>query len=103
MNQVEAALRRAAADVEAAGLKWALMGGLAVSARATPRFTQDVDLAVAVSGDLDAESLIRDFLNRGYELIATLEHDENARLVTARMLWNGDESAEVVVDLKRDI
>ena len=35
----------------------ALVGGLAVSARAEPRFTRDVDLAVAVVSDDEAERL----------------------------------------------
>jgi hypothetical protein len=37
----------------------ALLGGLAVSAWAEPRFTRDVDLAVAVHTDAEAERLIQ--------------------------------------------
>jgi hypothetical protein len=42
-----------------AGVRCALVGGLAVSARTEPRFTRDADLAVAVASDAEAESLIR--------------------------------------------
>ena len=44
-------LRQVARDLERAGCRWALLGGLAVSVRAEPRFTRDIDLAVAVESD----------------------------------------------------
>jgi hypothetical protein len=46
---VESALRAAVSDLNAIGVRWALVGGLAVSARAVPRFTKDLDFAVAVA------------------------------------------------------
>jgi hypothetical protein len=55
MNRLEAALRRAAEDLDRSGRPWALVGGFAVSARAEPRFTRDVDIAVMVDGDRAAE------------------------------------------------
>jgi hypothetical protein len=51
VNLLEAALRRIAGDLEAAGLEWALVGGLAVSVRAEPRTTRDVDVVVKVVSD----------------------------------------------------
>lgn len=51
MNRVEAALRRVASDLDARGVRWALVGGFAVSARTEPRFTRDVDVAVLVEDD----------------------------------------------------
>lgn len=50
MNRVEAALRRIASDLDLRQAEWALIGGFAVSARAEPRFTRDVDVAVLVAG-----------------------------------------------------
>ena len=44
-------LRQAAADLDAIGARWAVIGGLAVAFRAEPRFTKDVDVAVAVADD----------------------------------------------------
>jgi hypothetical protein len=58
LNPVERALQRAAAELGEATVPCALVGGLAVSARAEPRTTRDVDLAVSVLGDEQAEQLI---------------------------------------------
>jgi hypothetical protein len=51
-------LQRAAALLEDLGVGWALVGGLAVGVHADPRFTRDVDLAIAVVNDREAEGLI---------------------------------------------
>jgi hypothetical protein len=59
VTSVESALRKATADLNAVGVPWALVGGLAVSARATPRFTKDLDFAVAVGNDAEAEDVVR--------------------------------------------
>ena len=63
----------------------ALVGGLAMSARAEPRFTRDVDLVVGVRDDLDAEVLVRDLRARGYGLLALLNQDAVERLATVRL------------------
>ena len=39
-------------------MSFALIGGLAVSARTEPRFTRDADFAVALAGDAEAEALM---------------------------------------------
>jgi hypothetical protein len=52
------AATRAARDLEACGGSFALVGGLAVAARAEPRFTRDVDLVLAIERDVDAEHLV---------------------------------------------
>jgi hypothetical protein len=67
----------------------ALVGGLAVSARAEPRFTRDVDLAVAVSGDREAEELIKGMLVRGYRVAAQVEQEATGRLATVRTIPPG--------------
>jgi hypothetical protein len=76
---------------------YALVGGLAVSARAEPRLTRDVDLAVHAEDDAAAERLIRELLGRGYELSATVEQTTTGRLATARV--NPPGRARIVVDL----
>lgn len=58
MTSVESALRQAVADLSALKARWALIGGLAVSARTIPRFTKDLDFAVAVADDGEAESVV---------------------------------------------
>jgi len=75
-----------AADLTALKRQFALVGGLAVSARAEVRFTRDVDLAVAVVDDADAEQLILLLRNRSYQVRATVEQDAVGRLSTVRLL-----------------
>lgn len=100
MNLVEAALRRIAADLDRHGRSWALVGGFAVSARAEPRFTRDIDIAVAVVDDRAAEDLVRALLSDGYGLRASVEHDEVGRLATIRLTTSpGPPDQHVVVDL----
>jgi predicted nucleotidyltransferase len=81
------------------GAPGALLGGLAVSAWTEPRFTRDVDLAVAVASDEDAERLIHRLQGRGYSLLATVEQTDVARLATARLLPPGQVEEGMVVDL----
>lgn len=64
----------------------ALVGGLAVSARSEPRFTRDVDLAVAVKRDSDAEALVRRLVGSGYRVAAQIEQEATGRLATVRLL-----------------
>ncbi|MGE5827739.1 MAG: nucleotidyl transferase AbiEii/AbiGii toxin family protein [Micromonosporaceae bacterium] len=97
MNRIEAALRRAATDLNRYGRPWGLVGGLAVSARAEPRFTRDVDIAVAVEDDIGAQELVRHLLGDRYILSGTVEHD-NGRLASVRLRREIDD-VDVVVDL----
>lgn len=99
MNAVEAALRKAAKDLTGLGQRWAIVGGFAVSARVEPRFTRDVDIAVAVVDDHAAESLVRRLLTQQYRLLASVEQDEVGRLATVRLGAATDTAANVVVDL----
>ena len=39
-------------------VKWALIGGLAVSTHANPRFTNDIDISVSVSSDEEVEKIV---------------------------------------------
>ena len=55
MTPLEAILRQVGPDLTDASLTFALVGGLAVSARTEPRFTRDADLAVAVDDETAAE------------------------------------------------
>lgn len=78
---------------------WALVGGLAVSVRATPRFTSDVDVAVAVPTDADAEALIYALTVQSYRVVLCLEHERQARLSTVRLLPPGQDEDGIVIDL----
>lgn len=96
LSRLDAVLRRAARDLDDLGRPWALVGALAVSARAEPRFTRDVDLVVAVTSDDDAERVVRDLQGRGYRLEAIVEQEATRRLATARLA--PPEEALVVLD-----
>jgi hypothetical protein len=71
VSALEQALRRVASDLSSAGRAWALVEGLAVSARAEPRRTRDVDAVAAVPDDRDAERLVHDLGAAGYQRAAT--------------------------------
>ncbi len=79
------------------GTRCALLGGLAVSAWTEPRFTRDVDLAVAVQSDSEAERMIHGLVQRGWRLLATVEQKASGRLATARLLPPGEGPEGMVV------
>lgn len=84
MRRIEAALRAAVADLNELGRSFALLGGFAVSARSEPRTTKDVDLAVVVDDDADAEQLAFQLAARGYTVVSTVEQRHTKRLATIR-------------------
>jgi hypothetical protein len=84
--RIEQTLAAAALDLVRSGRRFALVGGLAVSVRAEVRFTRDVDIAVGVANDAEAEALVYQLGDRGYRPIAVVEHEEQRRLATARLL-----------------
>ena len=96
MSTLEAALRQIRADLIEARAAFALVGGLAVSARTEPRFTRDADLAVAVASDAEAESLIRGLCHRGYGIDTIVEQDAVGRLATVRLTRSGALQAPVI-------
>ena len=97
MTPLEASLRCIVDELVALGRSYALVGGLAVSARADPRLTRDADLAVSVVDDADAETLIGDLRTR-YEVLALVEQETTDRLATVRLIGR-NEDRPVVVDL----
>ncbi len=64
-----------------------------------PRFTRDVDLAVTVRADVDAQRLVRRLAQRNYRLLATVEQKATGRFATARLLPPGEIEDGMVVDL----
>jgi predicted nucleotidyltransferase len=77
----------------------ALVGGLAISARTEPRFTRDVDVAVAVPDDDAAERVVQAFAAAGYRPLAAVEHEAAKRLATVRLTATGEGIEGLVVDL----
>jgi hypothetical protein len=78
-------LRRALADLARSGLSCALIGGVAVSVRAVERLTRDLDFAVSVRDDAEAEHAVRELGGVGYAIDVVLENTATQRLATVRL------------------
>ena len=96
MTSLEAVLRRIEADLVQARVSFALIGGLAVSARTEPRFTRDADLAVALDGDAEAQSLVHRLRLLGYGIGSLVEQEAVGRLATVRLTRSPAPQAPVV-------
>jgi len=98
-TRIERLLRRVRNDLAELRFDFALVGGFAVSARAEPRFTRDVDLAIAVTSDQQAEDLVSKLRLRGYEVLALVEQESVGRLAAARLFPPLKKEPGVVLDL----
>jgi predicted nucleotidyltransferase len=99
VTRLQEALGRLVADLRELDFDWAVVGGLAVSARAEPRTTRDVDVAVAVDGDRQAEQVVSRLTARGYLIEAVLEHKLTGRMATVRLRAPGESLRGVLIDL----
>lgn len=99
MTPLVATLRRIVEDLDAQPHPWALVGGLAVSARTEPRMTRDIDVAVTVSDDRSAEGFVWGLSKVGYVPTAAVEQTETERLATIRLQPPMPYSGGVIVDL----
>lgn len=88
MTDLEAALIQLDTDLQALRVRWALVGGWAVSLLAEPRTTRDLDVTVLVSGDREAEEITRTLSHRGYFFLpdSILEQTAVGRLATVRLI-----------------
>jgi len=82
---LEALLRTVRRALEAQQQRFAVVGGLAVSAVAEPRFTRDADVMVAVADDREAKSLVRSLRSFGLVPFHVTEQEVTGRLAMARM------------------
>ncbi len=78
------ALRDLVEFLVAEKVDYAVVGGLASSVRGEVRFTRDIDVAVSVSGDDQAERYLFQLRARGFAMVATVEQEATGRLATAR-------------------
>lgn len=85
MTDFESLLSSLAKDLNAHGARWAVVGGHSISVRCEPRFTRDLDVAVAVDGDAEAEALVRGLALLGYGVQAIVEQTATKRLATVRL------------------
>ena len=94
-DPIAAPLRKAASALESAGLRFAVIGGLAASLRATFRITEDVDLVVAAELD-DVDEIIGVFRAEDSPLrLAFDEAEELARTAFLLPLVDGDSGVRV--------
>lgn len=89
-------LKRLVTFLEDNKVEYALVGGLAVSFRTIERATKDIDIAIAVDKDIEAEDLVRQFQRLGFHPATLLENKLHKRISTVRLLSN--ESPNVFVD-----
>jgi Nucleotidyl transferase AbiEii toxin, Type IV TA system len=92
-------LRLVGHALDEGGHPWALVDGLAISVRLEPRFTRDIDLAVAVPDDHTAERIVSDLAAIGFTLLLSLEQHALGRLAAVRLLPPGEPEQGIVVDL----
>ncbi|MBO0812575.1 MAG: hypothetical protein J2P23_11095 [Microlunatus sp.] len=98
MITAEKALPQIVGDLRDLASPWALVGGLAVCARADLRPTADIDIAVAVPDDATAEARVSDLLAAGYRPRESIVHNQTGRLATVRLL-SPAASQSMAVDL----
>lgn len=100
MNRLGRALLRLQLDLRKHGVRWALVGGFAISLRVEPRLTRDVDIAVTVDDDGQAEGIVRELLRAGFHHTGVhLEHETTGRLATVRLVLREESRKGVPVDL----
>ena len=99
MTPLGKALSRIAGDLAESEASFALVGGLAVSARTEPRFTRDADIAVIVDSDEQAEELVHSLKAAGYSIDTLVEQEAVGRLATVRLSQAGADLSGIVVDL----
>lgn len=92
-------LRWTAAHLDETQTPWALVGGWAVSIRTEPRFTRDVDIAVAAHTDADAEALTSSFTSQRFTIDALIEQDAAHRLATVRLRPPHDYENGLLLDI----
>ena len=76
---------------------FAVVGGLAVTVRTRPRFTEDIDFALAVDADAEAEQIVHGLVGIGYRIEAAVEHESTGRLATIRLVRPDQD--KILVDL----
>ncbi len=79
------------------GVKFAIIGGVAVSIRTIERFTKDLDIAISVQTDREAEEIVLSLSHLGYFAETVIEQDEANRLATVRFSFAGP--PKILIDL----
>ena len=99
MSPLESALGALLARLKAYRADYAIVGGLAVSARTEPRFTRDADVCVLAPDDAFADALIHSLRSDGYRVLALVEQEAAARIATVRLAAPEEADEGVILDL----
>ncbi|CAN5493427.1 nucleotidyl transferase AbiEii/AbiGii toxin family protein [soil metagenome] len=99
MSRLEAALRDLADHLASLEARFAVVGGLAISARAEPRFTRDADICVSVGSDEEAERLVASLRGHGLVVMSIIEQEATRRVAAVRLGHRAPEAADVPLDL----
>lgn len=91
---IEVLLHHVAKDLRQAGARFAVVGALAVGAHTGPRFTRDVDLAIATTSDAEAEHVLTYMIRYGYRPVAELDQKHGDRLLAMRLIAPYDVGAD---------
>lgn len=78
-------------------VKGCIVGGLAVSVRCDPRFTRDVDIAVVVDTDEQAEALVHALTSHRLRLDGLVEQEAVGRLAMARLSTEDGLSVDLLI------
>ena len=78
------------------GVSGCLVGGLAVSARCDPRFTRDIDVAIAIEDDARAEALVQKLGTVGFRAGAVVEQEAVGRLAMIRLFDDDDTTIDML-------
>jgi len=85
---VEQLLRKVVNDLDAIGAtSYALIGGLAYSARIEPRYTRDIDFCFAVESENEAETITGALIREGYYPHYEIAHRITGKRATYRMRY----------------
>lgn len=82
-SRLAATFRAVTQTLDELGVRYAVIGGLAVGVRVEPRTTKDIDFAVSVASDDEAEALIHALRQHGYSIDSVFERTDG-RLATVR-------------------
>jgi predicted nucleotidyltransferase len=100
---------------DAGSVRYCLVGGLAVSVRVGERTTKDIDFAISVASEKQAEDTIRYLLDCGLKLETLLEHKNSGLMSTVRLkyidgpnyfidlLFSASGIEQEIVDLSSDV
>lgn len=84
-------------NLQGLGARFAIIGGVAISIRTIERFTKDLDIAIAVQSDSEAEKIVLSLSRMGYFVETVIEQDEADRLATIRLSYSGP--PKILIDL----